>query len=130
MMTPGRYLMLRREAAGLSIEDVAAMVHTSPHLGEVDRVGWLRRIEADIAALSVDVIMALHGRYRFSGPVLTALIDARSFGTDAIAVPSICHNCGCSQFDACFDGHATCAWHNESEIICTSCIGKDLPHAA
>ncbi len=122
-MTPGTYLRLRRQAAGLSIEDVAAMVRTSPRLGEVDVIAWLRRVEEDVAALSPDVIGALGVAFRFSCPVLWQLIDLRSYGPDTIQVPPICLTCGCTDEDSCVDPvtRAPCAWH--SEDLCTACIG-------
>lgn len=130
MITPGTYLRLRRQASGFAIEDVAALVHTSPRLGEVDRAAWLRRLEDDVAALSPDVIATLHDAFRFSHRVLTALIDLRSYGAGVVSEPAICLICGCSQFDACFDGHTSCAWSNAASDHCTACVGKDLPHAA
>lgn len=84
MMTPGTYLKKRRVAAGLSIIDLAAMVHTNPRWGGVDKVAWIDRIEHDVAALSPDVIATLAGVFRFSPTVLGQLITIRSYGEDAI----------------------------------------------
>ncbi|MEA3390048.1 MAG: helix-turn-helix transcriptional regulator [Pseudomonadota bacterium] len=129
-MTPGTYLKLRRVAAGQSLIDVAAMVATDPRYGEIDKVSWIDRIERDIAALSPDVIRTLGQAFRFSRPVLEQLITLRNYGPDADEEPRICHLCGCTQNDACLDpdtGHG-CAWSGPD--TCTSCTGKDLPHAA
>ena len=119
MMTPGTYLQKRRVAAGLSIMDVAALVHTDPRLGGIDKTAWIDRIEKDIAALSPDVIATLGRAFRFDRTVLQQLIAIRSFGADAVnPAPRVCLTCGCSQNDACSDGHATCAW--SSEDLCTA----------
>ncbi|EPR09894.1 hypothetical protein M527_07155 [Sphingobium indicum IP26] len=122
MMSPGTYLSKRRQAAGLSIDDVAAMVHTSPRLGEIDRRAWIERIERDVAAISPDVSAALADAFRFSRRVLQQLIDLRSYGPEAVEEPQICMTCGCSQFDACLDpATATgCAW--SSPDLCTACV--------
>ncbi|MGB3931122.1 MAG: hypothetical protein WBL20_19430, partial [Sphingobium sp.] len=55
------------------------------------------------------------------------LIKVRVFPIDPViyhhlgmgGTPRICRFCGCSQLDACFDGHTTCAW-----------VAKDLCSAA
>lgn len=120
MLTPGTYLRLRRQAAGLSIEDVAALVQTEPRWSEIDRVAWLLRIEADVAAISPDVAFSLKSTFRFSVTVLGQLIDQRSYGADAGEPPRVCMTCGCSQHDACFTGHATCAWAGDDDL-CTAC---------
>lgn len=131
MMTPGTYLRKRRVAAGLTIIDLAAMVHTNPRWGGVDKAAWIDRIERDIAALSPDVIATLADAFRFSRRVLEQLITIRSFGPDAIDEPlRLCLTCGCSQFDPCFDGHASCAWAGPD--LCTACApahpARPVPH--
>lgn len=129
MMTPGTYLQKRRIAKDLSVDDVAALVRTDPSLGEIDRRAWIARIEDDVAAISADVRASLIQLFPFSMPVLRWLIDLRNYGP-IFTAPAICQICGCSQFDACFDGHATCSWTNAATDLCTACIGKDLPHGA
>lgn len=125
MMTPGTYLKKRRVAAGLTIIDVAAMVNTTPSIGSIDKVSWIDRIERDIAALSPDVIATLSDVFRFSRTVLQQLITIRSYGPSAVdPAPQICLMCGCSQNDACFDGHATCAWSTPDS--CTACVPQSL----
>jgi transcriptional regulator with XRE-family HTH domain len=129
MMTPGTYLKKRRVAAGLSIIDLAAMVHTNPRWGGVDKVAWIDRIEHDVAALSPDVIATLADAFRFSRTVLGQLITIRSYGEDAIdPAPRLCMTCGCSEQDACFDGHATCSWSGPDS--CTACVPAPSPSFA
>lgn len=130
MMTPGTYLKLRREAAGISITDVAGMVTTDPRYGEIDKVAWIQRLEADVAEMSPDVIIAMSKLFRFSRTVVLQLVTLRSYGPGSGVEPRICHLCGCTEHDACLDqttGHG-CAWSGPD--TCTSCTGKDLPHAA
>lgn len=126
MLSPGSYLKLRRQAAGLSIEDVAAMVHTAPRLGEIDRCGWISRIENDVAALSPDVIATLADAFRFSRRILQQLIDARSYG-DASALTRICLICGCSDQDPCVDPNSfdCCGWSTADS--CTACVPTASP---
>lgn len=120
MMTPGTYLAKRRRAAGLSIDDVAAMVSTSPRLGEVDRRAWIDRIEQDVAAISPDVAAALSDAFLFSRRVLQQLIDLRSYGDGAVELPRLCITCGCSDLDPCVSrGGDACGW--ASEDLCSSC---------
>ena len=130
MMTPGTYLAKRRQAAGLSLDDVAALVSTSPRLGEIDRRAWIERIEKDIAAISPDVAATLADVFPISRLVLQQLIDLRSYGVCSQPAPRLCVTCGCSDRDPCVDPatHNGCAW--ASEDLCTSCTGKDSSHAA
>lgn len=120
MMTPGQYLRKRRLAARLSLDDVAAMVHTAPRLGEVDRVAWLRRVEDDIAALGADVVATLSDAFPFSRRVLQQLIDRRSYGA-AIEAPRLCAHCACSDRDPCIDPHTgeACGWSGPD--LCDRC---------
>lgn len=129
MMTPGTYLAKRRSAAGLSIDDVAAMVSTSPRLGEVDRCAWIDRIEQDVAAISPDVAAALADAFPFSRRTLQQLIDLRSYGEGAVEQPRICMGCGCSDLDPCVDRvtHVACAW--AAEDLCTSCAPSSRKEA-
>lgn len=121
MMTPGTYLKLRRQAAGLSVDDVAGLVHTAPHLGAFDRSAWIGRIESDVAAISPDVVRALASAFRFDRRVLLRLIDLRSYGTDIGVTPRICAICACSDADPCLDEqtHRACAW--VSADLCSGC---------
>lgn len=120
MMTPGSYLAKRRRAAGLSIDDVAAMVSTSPRLAKIDRHAWIERVEQDVAALSPDVVFALRAAFNFQIWVLAQLIEYRTYGK-ADPLPHLCASCGCSDRDPCIDpdNHDACAWATED--LCTSC---------
>lgn len=129
-MTPGTYIAKRRQAAGLSIDDVAAMVSTSPRLGEIDRRAWIERIEQDVAAISPDVAVALGSAFPFSRHVLQQFIDLRSYGVCAEPEPRLCMICGCSALDGCADPATGEVCSMPDGDICTSCTGKDSSHAA
>ncbi|HEX7852300.1 MAG TPA: helix-turn-helix transcriptional regulator [Sphingobium sp.] len=119
-MTPGQYLALRRRAAGLSVEDVAARISTDPRLTEIHRVAWIRRVEEDVAHISWDVIDALFRLFPFSFAVLGALVELRSYGPDFCPAPRICSSCGCSEHEACrMDDSRSCAWAGPD--TCTRC---------
>lgn len=130
-MTPGTYLAKRRQAAGLSIDDVAERISTAPHLAAIDRKAWIERIEQDIDPISADVLATLLVAYQFAPTIVWRLTDAPLFSPEDLAVPRICARCGCSDRDPCFlpgpEPRQCCGW--ASDDICTSCTGKDLPHA-
>lgn len=58
-MTPGALLRDARERRQMSIEDVALMVGTDPHICAHDRAEWLALVEADRAAVTIDVGLVL-----------------------------------------------------------------------
>lgn len=129
MMRPGTYVRLRREAAGLTIADVAARIETAPRYSEIDRVEWLFRIEADIAALSPDVCASLDRVFPLSRYVLARLIDLRSYGDLGVEMPRICSSCGCSETDPCISpaSGTACAWTEHD--LCTRCAeGSSASH--
>lgn len=77
--TPGAYLRARRWVAGLSIDEVAARIRTDPRLGELDRIQWLKSIEADVVPPSFSTIVALNMVFSFDLNAL-ALLDAIARG--------------------------------------------------
>ncbi len=124
-MTPGDYLRLRREAAGLSIEDVAARIETAPHVPHRDRAAWLKAIENGIAPLSNGSAILLRFMFRFD-PVVLDTLAARVSGYE-VEVPAICRLCGCSEFDACGTARAPCAWADEAKSVCDGCANLCAP---
>ena len=101
-MSPGAYLRKRREAAGLTLADVAARVVTEPRMPEHERAEWLRLLETDAmppSARTIAVLRQVEG-LRFSGEVLDRLIDLDYFDAK-LPAPPICPLCGCSWFDPC-----------------------------
>ncbi len=59
-ITPGAYVRIRREALGLSLEDLALMLMTVPGVSAHRRVQWLAMIESGAEEISVCVALALH----------------------------------------------------------------------
>ena len=97
-MTPGRYLRLRRQAAGLGLDDLAL-----PGLSVL-------AIERDARAPTDIEVQALTWSFRFSLTVLVSI--ARG------VIPQICRECGCSEFDACDDGGGLgCRWDRGGPLL-------------
>jgi transcriptional regulator with XRE-family HTH domain len=119
LMSPGAYLAKRREAAGLSVEDVALRVGTTPYpMNLRDRVAWIKRVETDVDPIGMGTASALLGAYHFDAAVLVRLCGMRS-GLGGIA-PRICRACGCSDGDACLEGGTqACAWVEDD--LCSTC---------
>ena len=126
-MTPGAYLRLRREAAGLSVEQVAERLRTEPRIAEFARAEWIELIEGDAMPAAFSTIVALRCAFRFDLAVLEALAIAQ-LGAFAVAIP-ICRKCGCTEEDAC----AGRCWWAEPDL-CSACVNPvaavDAIHAA
>lgn len=120
-MSPGTYLAKRRQAAGLSIEDVAARITSDPRLGEHERAEWLRQIERDEAMATLDVAFALKPVFSFSPVMLYILGVQYAHGAPLLDPPYLCANCACSEADPCIDPatQSTCGW--SASDLCTRC---------
>ena len=59
-ITPGTFVRMRREALGLTREQVALMLETEPCVSNWRRAEWLAAIEADLAPISLGTALALH----------------------------------------------------------------------
>lgn len=114
-LTPGQYLRKRREAAGLSIDDVAERILTVPRWAEHLRRGWLEQIEADEMPATFNTIVVLHQVMQFDLRILVALSVE---GEDA---PRLCASCACSEADPCVDHSGPCSW--ASNDLCSACFG-------
>lgn len=121
-LTPGPYLRLRREAAGKSLEDVAALLTTTPHLHHRDRVEWLASIEADAMPITDEVLIWLIRiePFRFDAMLLSRLV--RMSNGESLRIERICRGCGCSQYDACNDHGRGCSWVDAD--LCSVCQRK------
>lgn len=122
-LTPGAYLARRRQAAHLSIDDVAAMIETDPRLDQRARRAWLAQMEADLSPISIESVTALSRCFAFSRIALQGLANhARE--PDRFAPPRICRLCACSELDACFSAdRPPCAWMEDD--LCTACAFPD-----
>lgn len=105
-MTPGSYLKLRREAAGIALDG------TSLDSASVVAIENGLRFPTDIE------IQALSWAFPFDMVVLAGL--ARGI------VDRICRACGCTELDACLDkgGHG-CSWVEND--FCSSCAERARP---
>ncbi len=118
-LTPGAYLKHRRQAAGLSVADVAALMRTEPHEPEHLRIERLKLIEADAAPMTLATIVGLRLIYRFDLTIL-AQLEAIAQGASDINLPPLCRFCACSQDDACSDALGQgCDW--VSDDVCSRC---------
>ena len=121
VMSPGTYLSLRRKAAGLALEDVAARIFTDPRLSQRDRADWLSRIERDVAKPGVDVMAALGQLFSFDPYVLGYLVDLHGDMNFALEAPQICRRCGCTEADACVQAFGEgCSWVERD--LCSACL--------
>lgn len=59
-ITPGTYVRLCREQAGLTIENVAMMIESFPEVSVQRRIEGLTMIEADVEPISPSTAMVLH----------------------------------------------------------------------
>lgn len=113
-LTPGAYLRLRREAAGISRQDAAERLHTEPRLPTAAREEWIAAIEADVRPASFATIAALRWVYSFDLDVL-ATLAAAALGFD-VRPPRLCRVCACSDQDGCRVG---CRW--VAPDLCSAC---------
>lgn len=100
-ISPGTYLRLRRQAIGLSVEQVALALGTVPHIPAIDRAEWLKAIEADVQPVTLDASLALKRVIAFDWSVLVALCANRVGLTDW--TPTICHACGITRHEEMFE---------------------------
>lgn len=115
-LTAADYLRLRREAAKLSIADVAAAMTTNAaNRGEA--AAFLRLIETPGTRVNRhDTLLRLQNVFPFDPAVYGQLLDE-----PADRHPQICRGCGCSHWDPCDDdGRGPCAW--SSPTACTRCV--------
>ncbi len=128
LISPGTYLRKRREAAGLSSVDVAAMIVTEPRLPEHDLIYWLDRIEADVVPATFRTITCLRCCFSFDIEVLEELVAIQLAPARATIVPPprLCRVCACSERDACnVEPFGNCSW--AAEDLCSACADPDGP---
>lgn len=126
-MTPGTYLRLRREAAGLSLDEVSLVTQTVPSVCARIRGEWIAAIEQGIVPVSIDVALALQIAFPFDWDVLVKLCALQARLIDQ--APRICAACACSEQDAC-TGHdgEPCEW--VGPLRCSACVDRTPPAAA
>ncbi len=109
-MTPGAYLALRRGAAGLDPADVDRLLGWE--------AGAMADFERTLRSAPAELMDALHGAFPFD-PII-----ARRLGEGSPA--RVCHGCGCSQMDACWDEESCTGCHWVSETLCSDCRSKGV----
>lgn len=118
-LTPAAYLRLRREAAGMSVRQVA---------------GMLARKADDVApALDLIYVLETPGNVARRAETLERLRAVFAFDPDvyrqlagepADRHPQVCRGCGCSHWDPCGDDrHGACAWSTPG--TCSRCLPDD-----
>jgi hypothetical protein len=135
-MSPGTYLRLRRQAAGLTRDDIALITETEPtKVCARRRAEWLSDIENDGPALTGDLVEILRSAFNFDPAVLHLLVAIHA-GADLVA-PQLCRVCACSWLDPCDgDSLGSCSWVSGDPTLCTACWTRaaaatpDAPTAA
>lgn len=110
-ITAGAYLRLRREAAGLSRREVAAMIFSDP-VGVPAVIAVIEEAETDAIILGDFDLARLSAAFLFVPGIYRCLVDG-------LPASDICRGCGCSWTDACPGG---CAWADASRTLCTTCL--------
>lgn len=118
-LTAGGYLRLRREAYGLSLEEIAnglALAASRPAF-----LQRLKEIEADRDVATGHTLTALREFFSFSTTVYSNLAAGIPAGT------ALCRTCACSWNDPCGAGVHTCSWIEAD--LCSRCAsgGKLTP---
>ena len=122
-ITPGIYLQRRRSASGQSLETVAQLLDTEPHVDERARAEWLRRIELDEQPISLPTLVALRRRFLFDYLVIFALERIRQGSLED--PPRLCRVCACSEHDACvIDAPQRTCWWARADL-CSGCLDAD-----
>lgn len=112
-MTPGRYLKLRRQAAGISIGDAMAVIGGGALLSAP-----LAEIEAEEAMPTAMDGALLAWAFALDAIVLSLLVDGEPV--------RVCESCGCSQADPC-EPRVGLFCHWVAADLCSGCRG--LPAA-
>ncbi|MGN6122976.1 MAG: helix-turn-helix domain-containing protein [Sphingomonas oligoaromativorans] len=120
MIAAGDYLRLRREAAGLSVEDVVMLIVPDESRWPLCAM-YTVAIELGYATPSASEVQGLREAFRFDPYVLRQLIAGTT------PAPAICRRCGCSDLDPCDDEtHGPCAWATDDRDLCSSCAREAL----
>ncbi len=110
------YIKLRREAAGLTIRQVASII--APKASRyAEALSLVTMLETDgVRARHTDTLIALRKAFPFDIVVYRQLAD-----DPADRHPTVCRGCGCSEWDPCRPRYAAefCGWENST--TCTGC---------
>lgn len=124
IMSPGKYIARRREAFGLTVEDLALLIGRDRE--DAGRLAErIRTLEADAIALggeAFDLVDRMKGAFAFDRTIFSALVGVATDANPDRPVPQICRVCACSWNDPCDEGGRGCAWA-ESDL-CTACQSR------
>lgn len=122
-VTAGRYLSLRREAAGQSIDDIAAKTGDDRNADMLRR--YLTDAEAEATPLPGGTIVWLSTIIPIDVLVYQHLVAGRDAGP-------ICVGCGCTWDDACWTARGPCAWSTITTDfdVCTICAPAPIGSVA
>ena len=88
-LTPGLYILQRRQASGLTHDDVALRIETDPPVAAARRAEWLRAIEVELLPVRTTTAVALAAipELAIDLATLAELIDADArFGGEPMLV--------------------------------------------
>ena len=117
-ISPGTYLRRRREAAGLTLPQLAKLYAYNP-LGADAAEALLAEAERDETHLGWGVLDRLRRHIAFLPGIYMCLAQG-------LNAPRLCRICACSWDDACYIGGGGCAWTDHDRELCTACISKAL----
>lgn len=119
-LAPGRYLRLRREAAGYSIEDLAALIAFTPEkIGMVHTV--IERAEAGHAGSFAMLQLRLAQVVPLDRSIAWRLFELALDPEAELPVPDVCTGCGCSWHLPCDTADGPCGWRDGTTSRCTAC---------
>lgn len=130
-MLPGRYLQLRRQASGLTIEQVAVRISPRPSRWH-ETAAALVALEAGdplpTGFTALGLAMQLTMAVQFDFNAWQALVEHAADPDSELPLPRLCRSCGCSFFDPCVpdpEAGLGCAWRGRDEVgdadLCTAC---------
>lgn len=124
--TPGAYLKHRRQAALLTVDDVAARVSSEPRVAQHLRAEQIELIEADAQPATFATIVALNRVIPFDLGILARLV-AISQGHNYSA-PQLCRICAHADQDWMIPGQRTAGWADPD--LCQRCANIATADAA
>jgi hypothetical protein len=133
LLSPGAYLRKRREAAGVTLDDMAAQLAglpwrvRPPHPSDVAlMLERLEAAEADRDNLTVLQASLVLNVFPLDIEVYEQLLlhhHARRapWIARSVPIPRVCRRCACSDRDGCRTDRGMCAWARGEPALCTAC---------
>ena len=119
-MSPARYIRLRREARGLSIDALAIMLGSTA-AERADVRNELQMLECGDPSPDDyrGLVESMAGIIRFDPVVYSLLVERAHDPESELPLPAICRSCGCTWCDPC---DPPCSWAEAD--LCTACVSK------